>query len=147
MKISTKGRYGVRFMLDLVQHFNEDHVSLKDVAKRQEISEKYLWQVIHPLKAAGLISSVRGAHGGYKLARHPEEITIRDIMAVLEGPCALLDCLTSPATCHRGKDCMARIMWREVADKLEQAMASISLADIVKKHKASIESAANNYTI
>ncbi|MBC8227953.1 Rrf2 family transcriptional regulator, partial [bacterium] len=85
MKLSTKGRYGVRLMIDLAIHYGEGNV-LKDIAERQEISEKYLWNLTVPLRIAGLINSTRGPRGGYTLAKHPSEITLKDVVHVLEGP-------------------------------------------------------------
>jgi len=86
MKLSTKGRYGVRLMLDLAAHYGERPVLLKEISQREDISEKYLWHLITPLKSAGLIHATRGAHGGYELAKAPSEITVKDVFEVVEGP-------------------------------------------------------------
>jgi Rrf2 family cysteine metabolism transcriptional repressor len=85
MKLSTRGRYGVRMMLELALHYGEGPILLKDIAERQGISEKYLWQLINPLKTTGLVNSLRGAHGGYVLAKAPEAISLKAILQILEG--------------------------------------------------------------
>lgn len=147
MKISTKGRYGVRFMLDLALHSGNGCVALKDIAKRQNISEKYLWQVIAPLKSAGLIHSVRGARGGYRLAKTPSQVTVRDIVATLEGPSTFVECIGSPNTCPRAATCAARDMWTELEEALAKAMDGITLDDLIEKHKRKESASTYNYTI
>lgn len=147
MKMSTKGRYGVRFMLDLVEHYLQGPIPLKDIAQRQDISEKYLWQVINPLKAAGLIIPVRGAHGGYILARKPEDITVRDIINILEGPMALVECVDDSKRCPRSGDCIAHDLWVEIGDKIDQALRGISLADVVEKFRVRRKNDPVNYSI
>src|SRR5450759_2500949 len=98
MKLSTKGRYGVRLMLDLASHFGEGPVILKQISQREEISEKYLWQLINPLKSVGLVRATRGAHGGYVLAKTPSEITVKDILQVVEGSLCIVECVEKPST-------------------------------------------------
>ena len=93
MKITTRSRYGVRLMLELARNFDKGQVLLKDIARNEEISEKYLSLIIIPLRTAGLVQSTRGAHGGYSLTRPPEEITLKDIVQVLEGGISLVDCV------------------------------------------------------
>lgn len=135
MKLSTKGRYGVRLMFDLALHYGSGTVSLKDVAKRQGISEKYLWHLIPPLKNAGLITSTRGSHGGYVLAKRPAEITLREILTVLEGPMSLVECIDKPSMCERSDTCVAREIWTEVADKMLQSLESFTLERMMEKQK------------
>ncbi len=147
MKMSTKGRYGIRFMLDLVEHHLQGPIPLKDVAQRQDISEKYLWQVINPLKAAGLIIPIRGAHGGYVLARKPAEISVRDVINVLEGPLALVECMESKSRCKRITECMAYDMWVDIGEKLDQALRNITLADVVERFHTRRQSDPVNYSI
>ena len=101
MKLSTRGRYGVRLMLDLALHYGEGPIFLKDIAERQGISEKYLWQLINPLKTTGLINSQRGAHGGYVLGKAPERISLKEILQILEGSLCLVDCVDNPSFCER----------------------------------------------
>ncbi|MFA5363499.1 MAG: Rrf2 family transcriptional regulator, partial [Candidatus Omnitrophota bacterium] len=145
IKLSTKGRYGVRIMLDLALHFGQGAVFLKDIAQRQDISEKYLWQLIYSLKNAGLISSTRGAHGGYVLTKPPEEITLKEIVSVLEGPDCLVDCVRDSSSCKRSQECIAREIWEEVAKQLLQTLESFTLAKMVEKQNKKKDSIA--YTI
>jgi len=147
MKISTKGRYGVRFLMDLGAHAHEGSVTLKDVARRQAISEKYLWQVVNPLKAAGFIRATLGAHGGYKLAKSPATISLLDILAVLEGQGAVVACVSSPGTCCRSNDCTARQIWREVDQKVSAVLKAITLHDMIERHQATVAVPVLDYCI
>ena len=134
MKLSTKGRYGVRLMLDIALHCAAGPVSLRAISKRQDITEKYLWHLINPLKSAGLIESTRGAKGGYVLAKPLSKITIKEIVRVLEGPLTLVKCVDQPDACARARGCVARDVWKEVADKISETLESITLKDIVENH-------------
>lgn len=136
MKLSTKGRYGVRLMIDLALHCGKGHVLLKDIAERQEISEKYLWQLIPPLKNAGLINSFRGAHGGYMLAKAPAHITLKDIVTTLEGSLSLAECVDHPSLCKRANTCASRDVWQEVSEKILEVLESFTLEEMMKKHKS-----------
>jgi Rrf2 family transcriptional regulator, cysteine metabolism repressor len=136
MRLSTKGRYGVRLMLELAGKFGKGPVSLKDVSKNQEISEKYLWHLIRQLKNAGLVHSARGAHGGYMLAKPPKQINLKDIISVLEGPMNLVACTHDPRICTRSVDCAARQVWAEITDKLLRAIESYNLEDMLMIQKA-----------
>ncbi len=133
MKLSTRGRYGLRFMLDLALHYNEGPIFLKDIAQRQGISEKYLWQLIHPLKAMGLISTTRGAHGGYLLAKAPGEITLKEIMQVVEGSLSLVDCVDNAAVCQRSESCITRDVWQEATQGMVKTLESLTLETMVKR--------------
>lgn len=133
MKLSTKGRYGVRLMMDLADHYNQGTIALKDIAFRQDISEKYLWQLINPLKNAGLISSTRGAQGGYCLTEPPERITLKDILIVVEGPLSLVDCTRKPAVCDRSYRCAARDVWAEVSEKMAEMLDSFTLKHLIDR--------------
>jgi Rrf2 family protein len=135
VKLSTKGRYGVRLMFDLALHKGEGAVTLKDVAKRQGISEKYLWHLIPPLKNAGLITATRGAHGGYVLAKAPHLITLKEILEILEGSMSLVDCTDQPSLCNRSGSCVAREIWAEVTDRMLKALASFTLEEMLEKQK------------
>lgn len=135
MKLSTRGRYGVRLMFDLALHAGNGPVSLKDIAARQEISEKYLSNLIAPLRNSGLINSVRGAQGGYVLGKDPREITLKDILLVLEGPMHLVECTGQPEICNRSKDCLVRDVWSEVGSSMLDALASFTLDSMVEKQK------------
>jgi len=135
MKLSTRGRYGVRIMLELALHFGEGPVLLKDIAERQAISEKYLWQLINPLKSMGLIKSIRGARGGYVLARDPAEINLREILRILEGSLCLVDCVDYPAACDRSESCITREIWSETSKNISQSLESMTLGKMVERHK------------
>ena len=135
MKLSTRGRYGVRLMLDLALHYGEGPVLLKDIAGRQGISEKYLWQLINPLKTVGFIGSTRGAHGGYVLARPPEEISLKEIVRVLEGSLCLVDCVENPAVCDRSQTCTSRDIWSEASNQISQILESMTLDKMVVRQR------------
>lgn len=147
MKISTKGQYGVRFMLDLAVHGKEGVVTLKNVARRQKISEKYLWQVVALLKSVGLITATAGAKGGYALARNPANVTLKDILEPLEGDCALVECTERAGVCSRSSACVAREIWQELSRALNRAMVSITLKSMVEKYEAKQDKEKFNYTI
>ncbi len=134
MKLSTRGRYGARLMLDLALHYGEGNIILRDIAKRQEISNKYLGSLVPPLKKAGLINSSRGAHGGYTLAKPPEEITLREIIVAVEGNIALAECVPTPSVCHRSNSCVARDIWDQVSEVILRTLESITLRDMVNQH-------------
>ena len=138
MKLSTKGRYGVVAMYDLAANSGHGPISLKSVAARQNISEHYLEQLMGQLRRAGLVKSARGAQGGYLLVKHPCEITIGDIVRVMEGPIAPVDCLLSddPASggyCQRTKSCVTRGVWQKVGESIARVLDSITLADLCKE--------------
>ncbi len=133
MKLSTKVRYGVRLMLDLALHASEGPVALKDIAEREEISEKYLSNLVPLLRNTGLIHSVRGPGGGYSLARQPREITLKEIVLALEGPICLVDCMEKPKLCQRSEQCVMRDIWSEITWVMREAMESVTLETIVKR--------------
>lgn len=134
MKLSTRGRYGVRLMLDLALSQGNGPVLLREIAQRQEISEKYLWQLINPLKAAGLIKSIRGAHGGYLLAKKPEEVNLKQILSVLEGPLCLVDCVEQPSACDRSPSCIAHDVWAGAAQGIVTVLEAMTLDKMVEGH-------------
>jgi Rrf2 family protein len=141
MKLSTRSRYGVRMMADLAENFGKKPVFLKDIAKREEISEKYLSIIVIPLRGAGLIQSTRGAHGGYTLAKRPEEISLQDIFDALEGKICLVDCVENPKECPRVGICPTRDVWSVLGEKIRETLSSVTLADLVKTRR---EKAENN---
>ena len=148
MKLSTKGRYGVRLIIDIASHDSGGPVLLREISKRQEISEKYLWHLINPLKAAGLITATRGVKGGYILAKSPAEITMKEILQASEGSFCLVDCVETPSTCKRVPICVARDMWSEIAESIDRILTSTTLADMVERQKAKKETlASDNYSI
>ncbi len=135
MKLSTKGRYGVRLMFDLALQAGDGPVTLKDIAARQEISEKYLSNLIPLLKNAGFVHSVRGSQGGYTLARPPRDITLKDILLALEGPMCLVECTEKPLLCQRSGECLMRDVWTEVTGKMLDALESFTLEALMERQK------------
>lgn len=135
MKMSTKGRYGLRLMLDVDLNRSAGPVLLKDISRRQGISEKYLWQLIPHLKNAGLIKSTRGAKGGYLLGKHPSKIRLSDIVSVLEGPMCIVDCVNNPALCERSSECASRDIWKGVSESIFTFLSGITLEQLAEKQK------------
>lgn len=133
MKLSTKGRYGVRAMVELAANYGEPPVSIKTISKRQNLSEYYLEQLFSPLRRANLIRSIRGAQGGYVLARSPEEITVGDIMTVLEGPIEIADCIDG-LKCDSEGYCATKFVWGKIKRSIEDVMNSITLQDIIEEY-------------
>jgi Rrf2 family protein len=134
MKISTKGRYGLRAMLDLATHGNEGTpVYLSDIAKREGISEKYLEHIFGALHKAGLVRAFRGRKGGYLLTRLPDEITINEIIAVLEGPCSLVDCVNDVKSCPKTDSCVTREVWSMLGSKIEEVLTGFTLAALAER--------------
>jgi Rrf2 family cysteine metabolism transcriptional repressor len=135
MKLSTKGKYGVRAVFEIARNYGKGPITIKEIADRQGISFSYLEQILHRLGKAGLIESVRGPAGGYLLARKPEELTIGDIVRSLEGPIALSHCLEpgEAGDCHQTDVCVARMVWAKVGAKIEEALDSISFDDLLRQ--------------
>lgn len=132
MKISTKGRYALRLMIDLAMNSVGEPVSLKDVAKRQGISEKYLEQIISVLNRAGYVKSIRGAQGGYLLRRPPEEYTVGMILRLTEGSLAPVTCVEDgDFPCERQENCVTVILWKKINDAINSVVDSITLQDLV----------------
>lgn len=134
-------------MLDLAANSDQRAVSLGDVAQRQGISEKYLWQIVNPLKGAGIVQAVRGAYGGYRLARAPHSLTVREILTVIEGSLALTDCAEDGASCDLGATCVVRQMWKSLTDALAHAMDAITLGDLLDRYRAAQKSESLTYDI
>ena len=134
IKLSTKGRYGTRLMLNLALHYEEgkEAVVLKNISKEEDLSIRYLEQIIIPLKINRLVKSVRGAGGGYTLAKHPSEITLCAIIEVLEGSCSLVDCVEDPGSCERMTECATHEIWNEASDLLKNYFESKTLQDLVE---------------
>lgn len=134
MKISTKGRYALRLMLDLALHGGQEApVSLRDVSKRQQLSDKYLEQIVTPLSKAGLVRSVRGAGGGYLLTRAPEEYTVGDILRPLEGDLAPVECATDADFCERCEECVTVELWQDIHRAVSQVVDGTTLADLMAR--------------
>lgn len=130
MKISTKTRYGMRFMIDLARAYGSGCVALKDIAERQGLSKKYLEQVVAPLGAAGLLNVTRGHHGGYELSRPPEEITLADVVAASEDGLELLDCMSGLFACERQEGCVSQRIWGGLQNAMNDYLAGITLAEV-----------------
>jgi Rrf2 family protein len=133
MKLSTKGKYGVRAVYEIAKHAGKGPITIKEIAERQGISFSYLEQILHRLGKAGLIESVRGPAGGYLLAGNPSELTIGDIVRTLEGPIALSHCLEpgESGECYQADDCVARMVWAKVGAKIEEALDSITFDNLL----------------
>ena len=134
MKISTKGRYALRLMLDIALRDGEEPVSLRDVAERQEISNKYLEQIVTQLSRAGLVRSVRGMGGGYLLKRPPEEFTVGEILRAVEGSLAPVSCAEDPGCCCRADRCVTQEVWEQIQAAVNGVVDHITLQDLVKRY-------------
>lgn len=143
MKISTKGRYALRMMVDLAQHSNEGFISLKDIAERQNISKKYLEQIVPLLNKSGVLRTNRGYQGGYMLAQPPEKYTVGNILRITEGNLSVVSCLEQePNLCPRQDECMTLYIWQGLNDVIAKYLDSITIQDIVDR-----ESSGDDYSI
>ena len=143
MLISTKGRYALRVMIDLAEHRSEEFISLREIAERQEISEKYLESIIRMLVKAKVVESLRGKGGGYRLTRSPDQYTVGEILMLTEGSLAPESCLTPNATpCSRMASCRTYEMWKGLNDLISNYFGNITLADL-----ALPDQAGNDYVI
>jgi len=147
MKLSTKGRYGTRVLLDLALHQGKTPVSLKDIAQRQEIPLAYLKRLVGPLIAGGLMRSVRGVGGGVLLAKPPAEITLAEIIELLEGNAALVECINNPEVCERSEWCATRDIWSELDRAANGILRSTTLQDLVERQRKKEQSAKVMYYI
>ncbi len=137
MKFSTKARYGLRAMLELAMNTEQGPIPVRVISQRQCISEPYLEQLMAQLNKAGLVRSQRGAQGGYVLASRGQDISIGEIIRVLEGPIAPVQCVnkTTPYTCNRSGQCVSRIVWEKVRDSVDEVLDSLTLADLIAESK------------
>ena len=134
MLVSTKGRYAMRVMIDLAEHSSGGYIPLRDVAERQEISEKYLESIVVLLSKAGLLEGLRGKGGGYKLTKRPEQYTAGSILKLTEGTMAPVACLEDRAnSCPRASECRTLPMWEKLNSQLEQVFEGVTIADLMKK--------------
>lgn len=134
MKLSTKGTYGVKAILDLAIHNYENPVVIKSIAKRQNIPENYLEQIFTTLRKSEIIQSIRGSQGGYMLAKNPEEITVGMVLRILEGSLAPVHCAeeNKPIVCNRYVNCITKYIWAEIRDRIYSVVDSITFADLIK---------------
>lgn len=130
--LSTRSRYGTRFLMSLARHWGEEPVQVADIAREQGISVKYLEQIALTLKKAGLIETVRGRRGGHRLAKDPEEITLDEVVAVLEGERRLVRCLSQPSPCARASSCAPRVVWQEISQLLFAKLSLWTLRDLLR---------------
>jgi Rrf2 family protein len=135
MKISTRGRYATRALLDLALQSSEGTVLLKDIARRQEISLSYLEHIITPLIAGGIIRSTRGARGGVSLLKHPQEIRLSEVIQLLEGSTAPVECVNHPKTCPRSHLCVTRDIWGEIKEAIDGILEITTLQDLVERQR------------
>jgi Rrf2 family protein len=135
MKMSTKGRYGTRAMVDIGENFGRGPVSLRKLTERQCVPMKYMEQIISLLKASGLIRSARGSRGGYMLAKEPCEISLHDIVQALEGSWALVDCLYDDTFCDRTKECVTYEIWHDLQAAIYKILDSTTLADVIERQR------------
>ena len=143
MVISSKGRYALRVMVDLAEHGGDGYVSMRDVARRQEISDKYAGQIMTLLSRAGLVDGVTGKGGGYRLTREPDQYTVGEILMLTEGSLAPVSCLTpGAASCSRMANCRTYEMWKGLNDMIADYFGKITLADL-----AAPDQAGNDYII
>ena len=143
MRISTKGRYALRLMLDLASNNTGEPIRLKDVARRQGISDKYLEQIISVLNKAGFVRSVRGPMGGYSLANDPADYTVGMILRLTEGSLDPVECSNDPSLCDREEDCATRIVWQKLSDAINGVVDNITLEDLLEWQ----QSAAGDFVI
>jgi len=132
MKLSTRTRYGVRLMLELASNKKNEPMLLREIANRQDISEKYLSQIIIPLKNSGLVNTYRGSQGGYLLSKPAESISLYEIVELLEGDLSLVDCVNFSHVCNRSAICPTRNIWSDMSNLLKNYLKEITLADIAK---------------
>ncbi len=135
MKLTTKTRYGARLLLDLAQRQGEGAVQMSEISIRQNISIKYLEQIIRPLKKAGFVKSIRGPKGGHMLEKNPDEITLGAITRLFEGRPELVDCVSDPQKCPNSDDCLIRLGWEKATKALYKELDSITIASLLENKK------------
>lgn len=135
MHITTKTRYGTRALLELALHYEQGPLSLAEIARRQEFSEKYAEALMGRLRAAGVVNSVRGAQGGYLLARAPAEITVREVYEVMEGVAPPVACLADAGLCPRVDQCVTQEVWAQMQDAALQVLGNITLEDLAERYR------------
>lgn len=135
MKVSTRGRYGLRAMVDLAVTQNSGATPLREISERQNISEQYLEQLFASLRKAGIVKSVRGAHGGYLLNHKEENITVKDIITALEGPIAPVDCVLTESECENTSDCVTHKVWLRVKKNVDELLDSVTLAELKEEYQ------------
>lgn len=135
MKLSTKGRYGLRALIDLALYSEEEPVSIQSIAKRQNLSESYLEQLVRKMRTAGLVVSVRGAGGGYQLSRPAEEISVGDVLRALEGNLDAVSCNANTEGCEGADLCVTKYVWARINESITQAVDSISIEQLLEESR------------
>jgi len=136
MKLSTRGRYGLKAMYQLALHYGEGPIPLNSIAKKQGLSENYLEQLFSALRKEGLLCSIRGAQGGYMLAKHPKHITVGHILRTLEGNMAPVDCVVDDSkVCDKEDECATRFVYAQINESINNVIDSISLQDMIENQK------------
>jgi Rrf2 family protein len=147
VKLSTRGQYGTRALLELALRQGQGPVLLRDIAQRQQISLQYLEHLISPLIAGGVVRSTRGARGGVSLARAPEEIRLSEVVRLLEGSIAPVECVDNPEACNRSELCVTRDIWGELKQAIDGVLESTTLKDLVERQKRKKQPEAEMYYI
>ena len=147
MKLSTKGQYGTRALLELALHKGEGPILLKDIAKRQQISLQYLEHLITPLIAGGIVRSTRGPRGGVSLAQPPEQVKLNRVIQLLEGSIAPVECINNPTVCSRSELCVTRDVWGDLEKVMNDFLESTTLQDLVERQKEKLQPASTMYHI
>ena len=132
MKLSTRSRYGMRALLDIALQSSLEPVRLREIARRQDVSLSYLEHIVGPLIAGGILRSTRGPGGGVSLLRKPEDIPLREVMTLLEGPLSAADCVLHPEVCPRSEGCGTRSLWVSLSEAMNDVLRSKSLADLMR---------------
>lgn len=133
MKLSTRARYGTRFLIHLAKRHEDGFIQLCEIAKEEGISPKYLEQIVIPLKKVRLVVSARGAGGGYRLSRNPKEIKMGEVVAVLEGGRGIIECIAKPESCSSAGACLSRPLWELLSESMTDKLNSITLDDLIKE--------------
>ncbi len=147
MKLSTRGRYGTSILLDLALQQGKGPVLLKDIASRQQIPLPYAKHLIGPLIAGGLLFSTRGAKGGVRLAKSPEQIRLKEVIGLLEGPLVLVECINDPKICNRYLSCVTRDIWTDLGKAMDRILESTTLQDLVERQRMKERPEAKAYYI
>ena len=147
MKLSTKGQYATRALLDLAQHPGDQPVQIRDIARRQQIPQRYLEHLITPLIAAGILMSTRGPRGGVSLVRSPDDISLDEVIHLLEGSVAPVECVNNPSLCNRATLCATRDIWGDLKEAINGVLSSVTLTNLVERQQAKNRAAEEMYNI
>lgn len=139
MKLSTKGKYGLRALVDLAVNSGDEAVSISSIAQRQDISEGYLEQLMAKMKKAGIVTSTRGAHGGYTLARPADEIWVGDVLRALEGSIEPVDCPGLEGECTDADSCITKNLWKRINDGVNRIVNDISLRSLIEENEQQLD--------